>query len=443
MLGENILWAVVGFFIVLTPVVLVHELGHFIAARLSNIRVEEFGFGLPPRAVKLGVRNGTIFSLNWIPLGGFVRPAGEDDPTVPDGLAGASKRARFFVLIAGAGANFLLAFAIWWFAYVIGPPAVSISSVAPDSPAETAGLWPGDVILEVDGNTADNSNVIAEPMYQKGGQPVEMVVGRDGENVSLTVVPRRAGEYDPETEAPLGVGLSYTLLSIVEVAPNSPAAEVGLLPGDVIMEINGELVRNPDTIGDVLAAVESEPMAMTISRDGETIAVILNPPGPGEFDDKDIWGATYAVSQERIHRGLLEAMSTSMNSIGDYMALFVRVPVMLVRGEISPSEARPVSVVGISQMAGQMVEASAVSNNLFPLLNIMAFISIALGLTNLLPIPALDGGRIVFVLVEAVRGRRIEPEREGMVHVVGMLFLLGLMVLMIVQDIINPVIPLN
>ena len=118
-----------------------------------------------------------------------------------------------------------------------------------------------------------------------------------------------------------------------------------------------------------------------------------------------------------------------------------RLPSMLISGEITPAEARPVSVIGISQIAGQAAEASAASRNLYPLLTMAAFINVALGLTNLLPIPALDGGRIMFILVEAVRGRRIEPEREGMVHVVGMLVLLGLMAFMIFQDIVNPIIP--
>jgi regulator of sigma E protease len=116
---------------------------------------------------------------------------------------------------------------------------------------------------------------------------------------------------------------------------------------------------------------------------------------------------------------------------------------MLISGEITPSEARPVSIVGISQIAGQAAESSASSGNLFPILSMTAFISVALGLTNLLPIPALDGGRILFVLIEAIRGRRVEPEREGMVHVIGMLVLLGLMALLIVQDIINPIIPIQ
>jgi regulator of sigma E protease len=119
----------------------------------------------------------------------------------------------------------------------------------------------------------------------------------------------------------------------------------------------------------------------------------------------------------------------------------LQAPVMLIQGQISPAEARPVSVVGISQLAGRAAEETATQGDLFPLLWFSGIISVALGFTNLLPIPALDGGRIMFVLIEAIRGRRVEPEREGMVHLVGMLVLLGLMVLIIIQDIINPVIP--
>jgi regulator of sigma E protease len=112
---------------------------------------------------------------------------------------------------------------------------------------------------------------------------------------------------------------------------------------------------------------------------------------------------------------------------------------MLIAGDITPEQARPVSVVGISQIAGAAAEVSVVNSNLFPLLNMLGFISVALGFTNLLPIPALDGGRILFVIIEAIRGRRIEPEREGMVHIIGMMVLLSLMVLLIFQDIVNPI----
>lgn len=358
-MSSSFLWSLIGFFIVLTPIILIHELGHFIAARLSNIRVEEFGLGFPPRAMKLAEKNGTVYSLNWIPLGGFVRPAGEDDPSVPNGLAAASKRARLFVLSAGATANFLMALVVFWIAFMIGTPvlAASVGQVNPDSPAQAAGLQEGDVILEVEGVEVigDDSQAIAEIMSENAGQPVEMVVERNGELVAIEVIPRHPDEYNAAVEGPIGVGL------------------------------------------------------------------------------------VYVPTEERVHYGPIEAASNSVRSVWRIVSLTVQVPAMLVSGEISASEARPVSVVGISQIAGQEVEASITGNTLFPILNIVAFISVALGFTNLLPIPALDGGRILFVLIEAIRGRRIEPEREGLVHIVGMIFLLGLMVLMIVQDIVNPI----
>ena len=354
-MSSSFLWSLGGFFIVLTPIILVHELGHFFAARLSNIRVEEFGFGFPPRAVKLAERNGTIYSLNWIPLGGFVRPAGEDDPTVEGGLASASKRARLFVLFAGAGANFVMGLIVFWIAFMIGMPAVAVSDVTPNSPAAAAGFQAEDVFLEVDGVQAETSGIIADIMRNKAGEPVEVLVARGEGTELLTVIPRTLDEYDPSQEGPIGVGL----------------------------------MADPD---------------------GRRITL-----GPGE------------------------ALVESARSMWEIVYLTVSVPSMLINGDISPSEARPVSVVGISQIAGQAAEVSVTNSNLFPILNMVAFISVALGFTNLLPIPALDGGRILFVLIEAVRGRRIEPEREGMVHVVGMLVLLGLMALLIVQDIVNPI----
>ncbi|MFN2136904.1 MAG: M50 family metallopeptidase [Candidatus Promineifilaceae bacterium] len=353
----SILWAIGGFILVLTPVVLIHEFGHFAAAKLSKIRVDEFGFGLPPRAAKLAERNGTIYSLNWIPLGGFVRPAGEDDPSVPGGFASASKKARFFVLISGAGANFLAALLIFWLALVIGPPAIEVAQVYDGSPAQEAGLLAGDVIISAAGVRADSSMALREVVDQNAGSPISVTILRDGQEVIVTLVPRRPGEFDATNDGPIGVGL------------------------------------------------------------------------------------TAATGGERISRGPIEAAVSSLDFMWQNIALYGRLPGMLISGEITPQEARPVSVVGISQIAGQAAESSASSGSLYPILTMAAFINIALGLTNLLPIPALDGGRILFIIIEAIRGRRIEPERESMVHVIGMLVLLGLMVLLIFQDIVNPIVP--
>ncbi len=350
------LWAIGGFFIVLTPIVLIHELGHFWAARLSNIKVDEFGFGLPPRALTITERNGTIFSLNWIPLGGFVRPAGEDDPTIAGGLASASKRARFFVLAAGATANFVMAFVVFWVSFMIGAPAVTIHTVNPDSPAEKAGLRADDIILQANGTDVENSTVLTTIVYQEAGNPVNLLIERDGEEQTVTLTPRLPEEYDAATDGPTGIAIGYS------------------------------------------------------------------------------------TSGKRLTHGAVESAVLAADSIVNYVHIFFRMPVMLIRGEISAAEARPVSVVGISQIAGQAAEASVFLGNVYPLLDMIAFISIALGLTNLLPIPALDGGRILFVLIEAIRGKRIEAEKEGMVHMIGMVLLLGLMAYMIVNDVINPII---
>ena len=355
----SIWWTIGAFILVLTPIILVHELGHFVAARLSGIRVEEFGLGFPPRAMTLFKRNGTIYSLNWIPVGGFVRPAGEYDPTVPGGLSGASKNARLFTLSAGAGANFILALVLFWIAFMIGPPRleIAIPEVQPGSPAMLAGIQEGDILVEVNGREVTGSDVVVEEITSSAGRPVEIVVMRDDKEMVFVVTPRLEGEYDAETEGPTGIRLE------------------------------GRRTGENESLGPV----------QSVAMSAQTM-----------FDV--VWGT-------------------------------LRAPVMLIRGQITPSEARPVSVVGLSQLAGRAAEETANQGDWFPLLWFAAVISVALGFTNLLPIPALDGGRIMFVLVEAVRGRRIEPEREGMVHLVGMLFLLGLMLLIIVQDIINPIIP--
>ena len=353
MFNTDILWYIGGFLLVLTPIVLIHEWGHFTAAKLCKIRVEEFGFGLPPRAIKLAERNGTIYSLNWIPVGGFVRPAGEDDPDVPGGLASASKRARLFVLAAGAGANFLSAILFFWLA-VLFTPSVAIAGVNPASPAALAGIQTGDVVLEVDGQAVTSANMLITTVTDHAGETIDMLVQRGEETLTLAVRPRLPGEYDAATEGALGIGLG-----------DGPRQRV-----------------NPIT-----------------------------------------------------------ALGDSLRMIWEYLTLYARLPSMLINGEITAQEARPVSIVGISQIAGMAAEDSVQTRNPYRLLIMAGFISVALGLTNLLPIPALDGGRILFVLIEAIRGRRIEPQREGMVHLVGMLMLLALMAFLIFQDIANPIIP--
>lgn len=350
-------WLIAAFILVLTPVVLAHEMGHFLAARLCGIGIEEFGLGLPPRAARLFTRRGTVYSLNWVLIGGFVRPAGENDPTVPGGLAAAVWPARLFVLAAGAGANFLLAAVVLWSAFLLGPKATEITAVLPQSPAMTAGLQPGDVLLAMNGVKIDSPRLIADVGFGQGGQPVAITVLREGEQVMVTLVPRLPGEYDASREGPIGI-------------------EVDQLAGNVYL-----------------------------------------------------------------HRAPREAAVEAVNYLSQVVMTTLRAPGQLIRGEMSTEDARPVSVVGLSQIAGKAAANSVITSSFFPVLLMIGLINVALGLTQLLPLPALDGGRIVFVLIEAIRGKRITPERETAVHRAGMYVLLLLMVVLILRDLIDPIMP--
>lgn len=358
----SVIWALLGFFLILTPIILVHELGHFLAARYFNIKVDEFGIGFPPRAFKLFERGGTEFTVNWIPLGGFVRPAGEDDPSVEGGLANASKTARFGVLVAGSLFNFIMAVLIFWVFFMIPRPAVDETLVAvglvnENSPAAQAGLQEDDVFVAVNEVVIGGDiDLLVDEIQANAGNEVALTIMREGEEQVVNLVPRMPGEYNAAQEGAVGVALKYP-------------------------ETGGTAVMNP-----------------------------------------------------------VEAVGMSVFTIGDIIYTTISLPVELIRGQVAAEEARIVSVVGISQMAGQATEQSASTGDASYILWLMGVISVALGFTNLLPIPALDGGRILFVLIEAIRGRRIEPEQEGMVHAIGMALLLGLMLILIVQDVMNPIV---
>lgn len=440
MFDSNILWAIGGFLLILTPIVLIHELGHFWAAKLSKVRVEEFGFGLPPRAVKLFERNGTIYSLNWIPVGGFVRPAGEDNPDVPGGLASASKRVRLFVLAAGSGMNFITAIFFFWLALVLGAPAVQVGAVTPGSPAALSGLRPGDVILKIEDRVVLTSGTFINTVDERAGTEIDLLVLRDGQQQTITVVPRQVGEFDA-SEGPLGVGLA---VQVGAVNPGSPAAIGGLQSGDIILKIEDSMVMSSGAFISAVAERVGTEVELLVLRDGVEQPITVVPRREGEYDPAQEGPLGIGLGEgPRVSRNPFEAIIGSFQFMWEYISLYARLPSMLINGEITAREARPVSIIGISQIAGEAAESSASGRTLYPILTMASFISVALGLTNLLPIPALDGGRILFVLIEAIRGRRIEPEREGMVHVIGMLVLLALMFVLIVQDIINPIIPIQ
>jgi regulator of sigma E protease len=355
-MGLDFGFAVLAFFVVIGPLILIHEFGHFIIAKWHGIQVEEFGIGYPPRLFTLFERGGTRYTINAIPLGGFVRPKGEDDPGVEGGLAAAPKRARLAVLSAGAAANLLAAYVLLVATFMLGwpveEPGARVELVEPGSPAAEAGLQPGDIVLYADDTYIATRDVLIGYIYSHTGQPVALQVERGGQRIDATITPRR---NPPEGQGPTGIQV-------------------------------GSMIK---------------------------------------FRQHTLFEAMGGASGE---------MWTS------FRFLFIELPALVIRGLIPLSIVRPVSVVGISQLGGQAIEESIQINQWWPILRLTSYISMALGLTNLLPLPALDGGRIMFVLLEAIRGRRIDPQREGLVHLVGLAVLMATMLIFVYLDIVDPLV---
>jgi regulator of sigma E protease len=243
---------------------------------------------------------------------------------------------------------------------------------------------------------------------------------------------------------------------ILDVAKGSPADTAGIKPNDLIETFNGERIKTFADLRTLTQQNLGKEVTLTIRRDDQTLTVKLtprvNPPqNEGSMGITSTEGSALVDSvtgmvvepgpdqQVMVAQPLGASVQYAFGRVGEVLGTIVKVPAQLIQGTLSPAEARPVSVVGIGQMGGVFLQESVQQNQPTIILNFIAVISIALGLTNLLPIPALDGGRILFVLIEIVRGRPIAPEREGLVHLVGLALLLSAMVVLVLNDLINPV----
>jgi len=338
---------------VLSIIVLLHEFGHFLVAKKTGVLVEEFGIGYPPRLFQIAEKDGTRYTVNLIPFGGFVRVAGEDDPSVEGGFAGQSKRVRAATLLAGPLMNLLLALVFFSLAFMMGFPApayqVKVYSVSPGSPAEKAGILPGDIIVSADGHIFRTPEEVSEYTRAHLGQEVTLKLKRGEEELEVHVTPR---PEPPPGEGPMGVVIT---------------------------------------------------MAMMKKRASPSEAVLL---------------------------GL--KMSVGV------IVFLLRVPALVIKGLVPLEALRPVGPIGAGRIVGEAVQQSVEANWWFPFFYLVGFLNVAVAITNLLPIPALDGGRLFFILVEAIRGKRVDPEKEGFIHLVGLAFLVALMVIITFQDVTSP-----
>jgi regulator of sigma E protease len=352
----------VSFVVILSLLVFVHELGHFVVAKRAGVKVEEFGFGYPlPNGlltITLFKRGETAYTLNPIPFGGFVRMAGEEDPNAERGLASRSKLVRVGVLSAGSVMNVLMGIVFFSLCFMLGWPEpvefdnAIITSVISGSPADQAGLKVWDIVIWADDKRINNPDELVAYTRKKLNQEMLLVVEREENIIQVRVTPR----LDSEGVSRIGVGIS---------------------------------------------------------------------PAPTKY------GLKIYPFGEAILQGLKQTTGA--------IVLTFSIPVLVIRGLISIEMARPIGPAGMAQLAGQAVQQSVEIGWWFPILNLMALLSVGLAVANLLPVPGLDGGRIFFVIVEAIRGKRIDPEKEGAVHLIGLALLVTLLIFITYQDITAPV----
>lgn len=491
LVGNDALSAIFAFGLVLIPAILIHELGHFLAAKAAGITILEFGIGFPPRMLTLFTLGETEYTLNWLPIGGFVRPLGEDfvrpikedevardrqvvedrlrtadvtAETHPEALHTERERlrargvrkitsvneakplARVFFLAAGSLANLLVALVLFTIIGLLGLPTIvggsaGVIRVEPDSALAEAGIRPGDLIEMIDGSNFENAGQFAELIRTSEDKEVTLTVQRGDETFETSFVPQSTA--DP---------LSYVFIS--SIAPDSPAHAAGLQVDDLIVAMDGETFASFEELPQRTQASLGKEITLTVLRGNDTVEVQLvprvNPPeGQGAIGigivpayANAVDGAIFVeggLQQAIVPLTLGESVRFSVERIAFFLETLVRLPGDLIAGSLSPEEARVMSPLAISQFGGMFLQQSIEQNQPVVILNYIAIISIALGITNLLPLPALDGGRIVFVLLEMVRGRPIAPERESIVHLIGMALLLSLMAIAFLNDILNPV----
>ena len=419
--------------IIFSAIILFHELGHFLLAKKNGIVVTEFSLGMGPRLLST-VKGETRYSLKLLPLGGSCAMLGEDmDDDGPGMFHAASVWGRISVVAAGPIFNFILAFAVAIIIVALmGYDPAEVKSVQEGSAAEAAGLMEGDVIKEYQGYHIDLARDLYLYMYLddlKLDETIHMTVERDGKEVELAFKPDENVRYllgfnrkDAET------------MEVDSLIPGMPLGEVGVEPGDVITSINGVKISDSEDYMEYISEhpLTDEPVQITYERNGLEYEAEVT---PREYKSPSL-GFSYNLAYTK----------TSGFGVLKYAALEVKYLIRstllslkeLVTGQLGVDDLS--GPVGVVDAIGDTYEESRSEGTLAVWVNMMymaILLSANLGVMNLLPFPALDGGRLVFLIIEAIRKKPINREVEGMIHFAGLMMLMVLMVVVMYHDILR------
>jgi len=425
--------------LVLAIIVVIHELGHFLVAKLFKIRVETFSVGFGPRLV--GFRRGeTDYRISAFPLGGYVKMAGEN-PTdtmtgAPDEFSSKPRWQRFLVAAAGPAMNVVLAVGLLTALFMYGTevPAFAegdaiIGAVEKGSPAEVAGILAGDRIVAIDGKQSPNWEDVEGRVLTNADRKISVVLNRNGKTVETSVTPVRQGKSETGY-AGFRPHLQETNV-IASIVRPSPADSAGLQPGDEIIAVNDVPIQSQSgkEIRESIRSLSEaqEPFPLTFLRNGERKEVKVS---RIVRDGERIVGIGFVTPTIVIKESFSPAFRRSVAKNVEYGTLIFQVLGKLVRREMSMKSVD--GPIGIVRVAGQSYQAGFA-----PLLMLVAMISLNLGLMNLLPIPILDGGVMLLLALEGLMGQDLSLRIKERIVQVSFVFLLTLMAFVLYSDVVK------
>lgn len=443
------LYMLFGTLIALGVLVTIHEFGHFWVARRCGVKVLRFSVGFGAPLLRWHDRQGTEFVIAAIPLGGYVKMLDEREGDVPEALLAQafnrkSVRQRFAIVAAGPLANFLLAIVFFWMLALLGSQQARpvIGAVLPGGLAEQAGLQVGQEIVAVDGEATPGWAGVSLQLIHRLGESGELVLrvreagGSLESDVSVPLRDWQKGVDEPDPLAALGLKPWRPQVPpvLADLEPQGPAALAGLRAGDRIVAFNDQPVSDWMALVEWVRARPGQTVAVRFQRDGleQTVSVTLAEQGAGDgrvgFFGSRVQGFEWPT--EMLHEvsfGPVDALPEALRRTWSMTSMtLVSIKKMLV-GELSVKNLS--GPVTIAKVAGASAESGIAE-----FLNFLALLSISLGVLNLLPIPVLDGGHLMFYLVEWVRGRPL-PERVQVWGMqVGISLVVGVMLLALFND---------
>ena len=427
---QNIWWLLV----LIGVMILIHELGHYWAARFFDVRVDAFSFGFGPRL--FGFRKGeTDFRFSLILFGGYVKMAGEqpgeENAHDPRAFLAKPRWQRLIIAFAGPFMNIVLAVAVLTGLFMVHFPKLPnipdpvVGYVSPEGAAAKAGVREGDKIVQIDNKTDPTWEDIAMREIASAGHAMDVWALRNGERLHFVVTP----VLEPKSGAGMAGWAEQTQIHIVSVAPNMPAAKAGLQRGDVLMSANGQPIRSNIKLLDVINGHPGGPVDIVYSRNGKVGNVSVTPV-KSNLDGTERWMIGVSLETKLVITQLPfpEALSESVKQNAKYASMIYTILRGIVERRMSAKSLN--GPIGIAQMSGEAAREGA-----GPFFGLMSMVSLNLAVFNLLPIPILDGGVILLLLIEMFMRRDLSLQVKEAVFKVGFVFLMAVVVFALYNDI--------